>query len=89
MSLIGPGEDTKSQSPDGDFFDPEPLEGPDNCRGEALSQSPDGDFFDPEQAPQPAPPFDVPASQSPDGDFFDPENNRISIRIVPYFVTVP
>ena len=39
---------TKSQSPDGDFFDPEASEKCFNSVVRVVSQSPDGDFFDPE-----------------------------------------
>ncbi len=42
-----------SQSPDGDFFDPESRARCRNTKGESESQSPDGDFFDPEHRPSP------------------------------------
>ncbi len=39
---------TPSQSPDGDFFDPEWSSDSNGGWIEIKSQSPDGDFFDPE-----------------------------------------
>ena len=58
-----------SQSPDGDFFDPEFF----FQKGEK-SQSPDGDFFDPEGHIMQTSVRGRYMSQSPDGDFFDPES---------------
>ncbi len=68
-----PHADTESQSPDGDFFDPERA-----SRGTygwfgRWSQSPDGDFFDPENTITIDGTARMIKSQSPDGDFFDPE----------------
>ncbi len=38
-----------SQSPDGDFFDPELFPAVLSWLPQLMSQSPDGDFFDPEK----------------------------------------
>ncbi len=51
----------ESQSPDGDFFDPERVEAELAAMRAAKSQSPDGDFFDPE------PPFGDPESRALSG----------------------
>ncbi len=64
---------SQSQSPDGDFFDPEHLTPLLHYLDGGGSQSPDGDFFDPETHYQGDGMQAIDASQSPDGDFFDPE----------------
>ncbi len=61
-----------SQSPDGDFFDPELCVRWSTSHDGLESQSPDGDFFDPEGSPD-GNADEHEQSQSPDGDFFDPE----------------
>ena len=62
----------KSQSPDGDFFDPAGRPDPANPAIIVWSQSPDGDFFDPADRRCSAGVYSSAPSQSPDGDFFDP-----------------
>ncbi len=62
-----------SQSPDGDFFDPESSLIGSVAIWIGKSQSPDGDFFDPEAFGDNAHLRARHSSQSPDGDFFDPE----------------
>ncbi len=78
-----------SQSPDGDFFDPEI---PNGTRFEDLkvrSQSPDGDFFDPEVRP-PSPPLPAVASHSPlTGIFLIRRTKETGMDSCFYSVTVP
>ena len=62
----------KSQSPDGDFFDPAQFALKNLSAHGTLSQSPDGDFFDPAFVMSFAENTPLEKSQSPDGDFFDP-----------------
>ena len=73
------GTERWSQSPDGDFFDPEGQDCPSTLEDGSQSQSPDGDFFDPEMITDRLLPQGI-KSQSPDGDFFDPENGCLVLN---------